>query len=264
MTSPQKPSPTFDITPFLGVGLGTGLIGSAILFGNGSTASLHGWGAAVLFGGIVSNLLVQFSRSKLADAWHILRDGMAVALPSRTAIVEQFKSLARVVRRDGLLALEPLREEIDDPFLRSGIDRVLDTRREELTAGLEADRTALEERYAAAAELLDAAGSAATSFGMLASLLGVMQLLWSDGIPGSLGAGVATSLLTTLYGAVLSNMVCAPLAGKVEARRQADLSLRRLMISGLQSLAEETPPQQIERSLLAFSPPSSDRDARAA
>jgi chemotaxis protein MotA len=242
-----------DASSLTGLLLGTGLIIGSITLG-GATAGSWWSGLCVTIGGILAALLVQFSWSQLVEFARLLKDGFLSPLPSRADLIGRFKSLATFARQEGLLALETHGSAERDPFLRRGLELVTDGGRDDLAAALEGELSLIETRYQSAGMILNAAASAATSFGMIASLVGVVNLLWTIDDPSLLGVGTARALLSTIAGTVVAHLVCLPLAGKLESRLEEELVVRRLTIDGLLGLADDITPRHIEERLLAFTP----------
>ena len=170
--------------------------------------------------------------------------------------MQDFTSLATIARRDGLLALENKMEEIDDSFLLRGLEMVVGgTSKEEIQEVLETEIAFQEERHKTGKKLIDALGAACPAFGMIGTLVGLVQMLRTLDDPSQIGGGMATALLTTLYGAVLANLFCIPLAGKLEMRNKEEVLVRSLMVVGMVSLVEGHAPRALQERLIGFLSP---------
>jgi len=90
---------------------------------------------------------------------------------------------------------------------------------------------------------------------MIGTLIGLVQMLRTLDDPSQIGGGMATALLTTLYGTVIANLFCIPLAGKLEARNSEETMIRELMLVGIVSLVEGQTPRNIRERLMAFVAP---------
>ncbi len=126
------------------------------------------------------------------------------------------------------------------------------TSKEEIQAVLETEISYVEERHKMGKKIIDALGAAAPAFGMVGTLIGLVQMLRTLDDPSKIGGGMATALLTTLYGAVIANLFCIPLAGKLEARSKEEIMIRELTLAGLLSLVEGQAPRAIHGRLVAF------------
>ena len=101
----------------------------------------------------------------------------------------------------------------------------------------------------------DSLGAAAPAFGMVGTLIGLVQMLRTLDDPSQIGGGMATALLTTLYGAIVANLFCIPLAAKLETRNKEELMVRELILSGLLGLVEGQAPRALEGRLTSFLSP---------
>lgn len=163
-----------------------------------------------------------------------------------------------VVRKDGILALEERLEAVDDKFLKRGTEMVIGgTSKEEIQETLEIELLYIEQRHQTGKKIVDAIAAAAPAFGMIGTLIGLVQMLRNLDDPSQIGIGMATALLTTLYGALIANMFCLPLAGKLETRNQEEVLIRELMIVGLLGLVDGQTPRNLQDKLIAFVSPSS-------
>jgi chemotaxis protein MotA len=148
-------------------------------------------------------------------------------------------------------------QEVDDPFFAKGIQLVIDgfnadTVRDIMDLEAEWQR----QRHSMGKKLLDQMGAFAPAFGMIGTLVGLVLMLQNLDDPSKIGGGMATALLTTLYGAMASNMVFLPLAGKLEVRAKQEALLRELMIEGIVAIQSGEKPQLIKEKLKGFLSPS--------
>jgi chemotaxis protein MotA len=112
------------------------------------------------------------------------------------------------------------------------------------------------QRHSDGKKMLDALGSFAPAFGMIGTLVGLVQMLQNLSDPSKIGGGMATALLTTLYGAMSANMLFIPLAGKLEVRANEEALLRQLMIEGIVAIQAGEGPQLIKEKLKSFVAPA--------
>ena len=234
-----------DIATIIGLLLGIGLvIGSIMLGGGGLGPFMNIPSMMITIGGSFAALLINFPLRQVLGVISVVRKCFQVALPSPDEIIEQFKSFATIARRDGLLALESEAESVDDLFLKRGLEMVIGgAPKEDIESILEVEISYVEQRNQTGKKILDAIAAAAPAFGMIGTLIGLVQMLRTLDDPSQIGVGMATALLTTLYGAVIANLFCLPLAGKLEARSQEEVMVRELMLSGLVALVEGLPPR---------------------
>ncbi len=243
-----------DIATIVGLILGIGLVLSSIAMGGGGLSPfLNVPSIMITVGGSIAALLINFPLKRVIGVFGVIKKCFTSKLPSPEETIAQFKEFATVARREGMLALEEQMESVSDKFLSRGLEMVVGgTPKEDLQQILETEISCIEQRHETGKKVVDATAAAAPAFGMIGTLIGLVQMLRSLDDPSQIGGGMATALLTTLYGALIANLFCIPLAGKLEARSQEEVMIRELMISGLISLVEGHPPRNVEERLVAF------------
>lgn len=247
-----------DIATVIGLISGVGLVVGSIAMGGSLMPFINVPSLMITVGGSIAALLINFPLKACLGVAGVIMKCFLVKLPTTSELIAQFKELATVARRDGLLSLESHVEEITDPFLKRGLEMVVSgTSKEDLTLVLETEVFYIEQRHSQGKKLIEAAAAAAPAFGMIGTLIGLVQMLRSLDDPSQIGVGMATALLTTFYGAVIANLFCLPLAGKLEARSQEEVMIRELMIGGLLALTEGLPPTTVQDRLIAFVSPKS-------
>lgn len=246
-----------DIATIIGLILGSGLVlGSIMMGGGGISPFIDVPSGMIVIGGSISALLINFPLGSVLGAANVVKNCFLTKLPSPTSVIGQFKEYSGIVRKDGLLALESSMEQVDDPFLRRGLELVIGgNAKEDILAVMETEMAFIEERHLGGKKILEGMAAAAPAFGMIGTLIGLVQMLRSLDDPSKIGGGMAVALLTTLYGAVTANMFCIPLAGKLEARNTEEMMVRALMIDGVVSLVDGLTPRAIEERLVAFISP---------
>ena len=242
-----------DIATIIGLIMGIGLVLGSIAMGGGLMPFVNIPSMMITIGGSIAALLINFPLANVLGVFSVVAKCFMVKLPTTQETIEKFRDLATVARRDGLLALENQLGEVDDEFMKRGLEMVIGgTSKEDLQNVMETEISYIEQRHTSGKKIVEAMAAAAPAFGMIGTLIGLVQMLRTLDDPSQIGVGMATALLTTFYGAVIANLFCIPLAGKLEARSQEEVMIRDLMLSGLISLSEGHPPRSIEERLQAF------------
>lgn len=242
-----------DLATVVGLLLGVGLVVGSILLGGPLTPFINVPSLMITIGGSFAALLMNFTAKQVFGALFVIKKCFMAKLPEPATVIEQFSELAAVARRDGLIALEPEVEKLDDPFMIRGLEIVMGgASKEDVLAVLETEIAQIEARHGLGKKIVDATAAAAPAFGMIGTLIGLVQMLRSLDDPSQIGVGMATALLTTLYGALVANLLCLPLSGKLEMRSAQEVMLRELMLSGLVSLIEGQAPRAIKEKLVGF------------
>ena len=245
-----------DVATILGLLTGLVMVGSAVCFGGDAMLFIHAPSMLITFGGTLAAVLIHFPAHRVRNGFAVARNCFVSSLPEPTEVLEQFRHFAMIVRRGGLLALEPVAEQQSDLFLRMGLELTASgCDSETLTAALQRETQAIAQRHASGRQLFEVMASAAPAWGMIGTLIGLMQLLSHLSDPKQIGSGLAVALLTTLYGGLFSHLFCIPLAGKLESRHTEEATIRAIMLEGLLALQAEHSPGFIEERLRAWIPP---------
>jgi chemotaxis protein MotA len=251
-----------DIATIIGLLLGMGLIVGSIMIGGGGLGPFVNVPSIMItIGGAFSALLINFPLSSVIGMFGVVKNCFLTKLPSSKEVLDKFEQLAAVARRDGLLAIENNLDDIDDAFMRRGLEMVAaGTDREGIQSVLETEVAYISERHVSGKKILEALGASAPAFGMIGTLIGLVQMLRSLDDPSQIGVGMATALLTTMYGAVVANLFCIPMAGKLEQRNNEEVMIRELITMGVLSLVDGQTPRAVQERLVAFLAPKKRPD----
>ena len=171
-------------------------------------------------------------------------------------LIQTLVSFAEKARREGLLALEEDANQLDDEFMRKSIQLVVDGTDPELVKSiLDTEIGLLEERHSANKGYMDSISELAPAFGMLGTLIGLIQMLGNLSDPSALGPGMAVALVTTFYGSILANMIAIPMGKKLQQNSSREVLSRELMVEGILSIQAGENPRIVEEKLKVFLPP---------
>jgi chemotaxis protein MotA len=252
-----------DISTPLGLFSGVVVVSTLILMGGnfGMFASDHA--TIIIFGGSFSATLIRFP---LISIFHGLPLGAKFAFTMRRTtqrdLVDQLAQLAEVARKSGPVGLEKI--EIDDPFLAKGIRYIADGYDISfIRDNLERDRDNFLTHLEEGQKIYRAVGDCAPAFGMVGTLLGMVQMFANMTDPSKLGPFMATALLATLYGAVVANLFCLPIADKLHLKQADEEINRTLIIDGVLMIRDAKSPTLVREMLLAYLPEKHRHDADA-
>lgn len=253
-----------DIATLIGLVLGIGLILTSIAMGGGGLGPFINIPSIMItVGGAFSALLINFPLKNVIGLVGVIKNCFLTKISDSKEVIKKFEELAATARRDGLLAIEESVESIEDDFMRRGLEMVIGgSDRPEVQHVMETEIGYISERHTSGKQIVDALGAAAPAFGMIGTLIGLVQMLRTLDDPSQIGGGMATALLTTLYGAVVANLFCIPLAGKLEQRNNQEMMIRELILMGVLALIDGQTPRVVQERLVAFLPPK-DRKAQA-
>lgn len=243
-----------DLATIIGIVAGTVIIGAAIVLGGSPGMFVNIPSLLIVVGGTIAGTLIRFP---LADVMVALKLGTANAFKqdslSNVALIDEAVELAELSRTKGQLALETA--PIDNQFLRKGALMYCDGLKPEfIQHALSHDRDLLIERLDMGEKIYKYIGDAAPAFGMIGTLVGLVQMLSAMDDPASIGPSMAVALLTTLYGAVISNLVALPIADKLAIKSGQEYVTRSLVIEAVGQIANKQNPDTMYQLLAAFLP----------
>ena len=253
----------------------TTIIGTLVAFGAVLTAMMMGEGGglgtfldipslALVLGGTVAVTLMNFP---IGEIKQIIKVMMVTAMHKSTTPSEEIArivSYANLARKEGLLSLQSAQDDIDDAFYKAGLQLVVDGQEADtIEAIMVTEMEYIGARHTTGQDLFKMMGTYAPAFGMIGTVIGLIQMLQSMSDPSTIGPAMAVALVTTFYGAFLSNVVFLPLATKLEQRSTQELEQKALIMEGLLSIHAGDNPRILVQKLSAFVPPSA-RVAEAA
>lgn len=238
-----------------GAALALGLIVLSLSSSQSLRPFIHIPSLLLVLGGTLAAGLINFSAADLLFAFKRTIRILRSSLQSPRARIEYFVRLIQIVRMHGVMALESEASRITDPFIKRALELAADAQQEkDIQRILETERLALADQERRAIDVLEALGNFAPALGLIGTLLGLVQMLSLLNDPSAVGPAMALALLTTLYGAVLANLVFLPLAGKLRLRNEEETLLRTLTIEGTLSLLKSENPILLEQRLITFLP----------
>jgi len=243
-----------DIATIIGVLAGFGLVFMAVASGGGGGAEFfHVPSIMIVVGGMFSATLIHFSLGQVLGIISIVKKTLFYRLPGEQDLIQKMVNYSAINRRDGALALEQQMPEAGDSFLVKGLQMVVDGQKEdEIDKQLAMEVEYLQRRHSEGKKVLEFMGAAAPAFGMIGTLIGLVQMLGSLTTPEDIGAGMATALITTFYGALLANLVLLPLAGKLGTRSRREAFLKQMMLEGLLSIVRGESPTSVRERMQTF------------
>ncbi|MGN0390315.1 MAG: motility protein A, partial [Wujia sp.] len=210
----------------------------------------------IVFGGTFGTIL---AGNPLKDFLNGLKSvGLIFKTPKadETATIKSIIELSNLARREGLLALEESANSLEDEFMKKGIMLIVDGTDPELVRSiLEAELINVDARHQANIGFWKAVGAAGPAWGMIGTLLGLINMLKDLSDPDSIGPNMSVALITTLYGSVIANWLCTPIASKLAKQNEMEIKLKEVMIEGILSIQAGENPRVIEEKLKSFLAP---------
>jgi chemotaxis protein MotA len=218
------------------------------------------WDIASVFctiGGSYGSLLINYTLKDCIEIFKIMGLTFKPYKYDVVSLIEKLQELSEKARREGLLALEEVVEEVDDTFMRNGLKLVVDGTDAEIIRNLmENELNGMNGRHAKWHKMLDAWAKLAPAYGMLGTVLGLIGMLKNLEDKSRVGPNMAVALITTLYGAIMANTLFSPMLGKLVIYDGQETTEREMMIEGVLSIQAGDNPRILTLKLLSFLDPS--------
>lgn len=245
-----------DLATVIGIVLAFGLVIGSIVLGGSPLMFLDPASMMIVIGGTTGATMVRHSLKEVISMLGIVKHVFFTRVYSSEETIGQFMDLSDKSRKEGLLALEGQLAEVNDTFIKTGLQLAIDGMDpNEIRDVLETEVDYLKERHRSGAEILNTMATFFPAMGMIGTLIGLVQMLQSMEDPSSIGPAMAIALLTTFYGAVLANLLCIPMAGKLGGRSKEETLIKDIAISGVVAIANGENPRIIEQKLHSYVAP---------
>jgi len=248
-----------DLATVIGFVGGTVLLLSAILLGGSAMLFVNIPSVLLVVGGTIATAFIRFSMGDVINSFKVAMNAFFAKMSVPGQVIKEIVNLANIARKNGLIVLE--QQPIEDRFLKKAIMYCVDGHEAEfIEEVLKKEVNLTVERHEVGQGVFKGMGDAAPAFGMIGTLVGLVQMLASMDDPASIGPSMAVALLTTLYGAVMANLLFLPLSDKLALRSQEEERNRKLIIEGVLGILKGLNPRVMEEFLETFLPPK-DRTA---
>ena len=252
-----------DISSAIGLLLGFGFIIGGIVTSGEITSFWDLPSVIIVLGGTIASTLASFPMKNFLNTGKIIKKAFFYKETSPDEVIVEIIQLANIARKEGLLSLEEYAEKLDDEFLEKGIMLIVDGTDPDLVRNImETELIFLEERHSEGQSIFETMGTYAPAFGMIGTLIGLINMLKVLDDPNAIGPSMSVALVTTFYGSMLANVVFLPLAQKLKIRSKSEILVKELMVEGLLSIQAGENPRIIEEKLKTFIPPNMRKNYR--
>ena len=216
---------------------------------------VNGPSLVIVFGGTIFAVMIKFGLGQFLSAGKIAGKSFMTKTTDPLELITEIVALADEARKGGLLSLEG--KEVSNDFLQRGIQLLVDGHDPDVVKGLLArDKSAAIDRHMVGASIFSGMAEIAPAMGMIGTLIGLVAMLANMDDPKSIGPAMAVALLTTLYGAVIANAVCGPMADKLKLRANEEAMIKNLVIDALLAIQNGQNPRVIDSMLRNYLPES--------
>jgi chemotaxis protein MotA len=245
-----------DVATLVGIITAFSLVFTAITMGGSIALFINIPSIMIVVGGTLGATLINYPLPDIFKVSKVVKNAFFMRVSTSKEMITNFVSLAGVARREGILALENSISEINDEFMRKGMQLSIDGLEPvSIKDILDTEIINIQERHKLGAEIFTTVGTFAPALGMIGTLIGLVQMLQTMEDPSTIGPAMAVALLTTFYGALIANILCLPIAGKLRNRSGEEVMMKELMSEGILSIAKGDNPRLLEQKLNAFLSP---------
>ena len=242
-----------DIATLSGLFSGIALILIAVFLGVSFASYLNLSGALIVIGGTLAATFIRFTFFDLINSIRVAAKAFFIKTPPPESIIQEIIILSHISRKEGILKLEKV--PVNDAFLKKAVMYCVDGYEAGfISQVLDREIEFTLERHGLGQSIFVAIGETAPAFGLIGTLIGLVALLSNMKEPSAIGPSMSVALLTTLYGAVIANLIALPIADKLKRRSQEEELNKRLVVEGILGLQRGLNPKILEEFLNSFLP----------
>ncbi len=256
-----------DIASIIGLVVGAIMVVFGIVVDDGFAVLGNFWNTPsiiITIGGTMTCLVGSHTLPDFINGLKSLTLVLKLPKNDQAEVIKKIIDLSNTARKEGLLALEEAASDLDDAFMKKGILLIVDgTDPDLLRAILETELMCIEDRHKKIINFWNIMASMGPAWGMIGTLIGLVNMLKNLQDFNSIGPNMAVALLTTLYGSLLANWLAAPIANKLSVNNGQEVMMKEIMIEGLLSIQAGENPRVIEEKLKSFMAPSQRENVNA-
>jgi chemotaxis protein MotA len=241
------------------------LMGGTLIEGGSPAAYANPSAILIIFGGTFGATIASFSMAQFKTFPKLFKLAIKTRPSHAPEMRDRLVAFAERARREGLLALESDVDQVEDPFMRKGLQMVIDGLEPEVVEEiLELDTEAMQRRHASGAAMFTAMGGYAPTMGVIGTVMGLVNVLGNLADPGELGGSIAVAFIATLIGVASANIVWLPVANALKVNSTQEVTERRMAITGILAIQAGDNPRIVAQKLDSFGVPATAAAADAA
>lgn len=255
-----------DLSSMIGLGLGFGMIFMGLILAAGGDIGLlmalyinQPTSFALTVGGSLGAVFMATPLERMINLSKVLMR-YVFHDPKNCAygdLISEMVEYATEARRNGVLALDAKTEEIEDTFIKNGIQLAVDgTAPEQIEEILSQDVDSMAKRHEDNQNVLMKWAEMAPAYGMIGTLVGLVAMLANMSDPSTIGPSMAVAIITTMYGSMVANMICIPIANKLQVRTAEEVSRKRMIIDAILAIQNGDNPRIVKQKLLTYVEPN--------
>jgi len=230
-----------------------GILGGQLIEGGSADILLQGAAFLIVCGGTLGAVMVQSSYKVFITGIKMARWVFVMPKHDTKKLISQIVSWSTVARKDGILALESYVAQNREPYVKKGLQLLVDgNSAEKIREVLEIDNLTYEKFQFQSARVWESAAGYSPTIGILGAVMGLVHIMQNLSEPSKLGAGIAVAFISTIYGVGLANLVYLPITNKLRSLIQQDMVMREMLLDGLIAIASGENPRYIQSKLQGY------------
>lgn len=249
-----------DKATLIGIVSGLGLVIASIFMGGNLSWFIDIPSLMIVLGGTVAATCVNFPMADVIGVMKVTKKVLKEEVVSHKKYIDQIVEISKKARTNGLLAIEEDLNKVDQDFMKVTLQHVVNgTEPDELSNIMDAELSIMQSRHKIGQKMYLAMGTYSPAFGMIGTLVGLIQMLQNLEDPSAVGPGMAMAMITTFYGALMANLFFLPMAGKLKQRSEEEMKFKEMLLTGVLAVQAEESPRVIQNKLMSYLAPT-DRE----
>lgn len=252
-----------DIATLVGLLGAIAMVIGSMIFAGGVGPFIDVASVVIVFGGTFFIVMMKMPMGVFIGHFKALGKAFKPSVYDMGKVVERMVELSTMARKDGMMALEG--QQVPDRFFERGLQMLIDGSDEaKLVKALKQETKAMKSRHEGVHSAVKAWIDYGPAMGMIGTLIGLVLMLGNMSDPKSIGPAMAVALLTTLYGALIANVIFGPILSKLEGYTADEVAYRELVIEGLRGIARGDSPRNVQEQMVTVLPPKEQARLMAA
>ena len=246
-----------DKGTLIGISAGLGLVIVSMLMGGGVAAFIDIPSLMIVLGGTIAATLVNFPMEDVIGVMKVTQKVIKEEIMPSSKYIDKIVDISKKARTNGLLAIEEDLNNVEEDFMKVTLQHVVNgTEDEDLRKIMDAELALMTQRHKIGQKMYSAMGTYAPAFGMIGTLMGLIQMLQNLEDPAAVGPGMALAMITTFYGALFANLFFLPMAGKLKQRSEREIQFKEMLLMGVMAIQAEESPSVIHSKLVTYLTPA--------
>ncbi len=242
-----------DIASIIGIISGIGFTCGTILIGSSLLLFVNLPSVLIVVGGTLAATLIAYPLPDFLGVFKTSTKIFMFKIDPPEELIKKLVDISNKARKGGLLSIEGDLNEIEDPYLKSALQMTVDgVKTSDIAAIMQKKMQLTEKTHKTGYSIFDSMGTYAPAFGMIGTLIGLVQMLANLDDPSSIGPKMAVAMITTFYGALLANLFFIPMGDKLKTRSKEEITNMLLLFEGVVSIREGEHPRLMEDKLSVY------------